>query len=219
VLTQPSDDRTSEGGFTLVELLVVLVLMGVVGGVVTSAITTGLRSASATTTRTLALHDIEVALQRVGRDLRAADPLYLTSGSDYTTELGAEYVRDRHVNVVRFATEVGADGIQRLVQTTTLFDLDDVAAGSPTPISAPQRVLVTDIDNGLQPIFRYFGADGIEILCTPDVAGETKATCDDRYAEAAEVSIRLVRNVPGQQPINAETRVNVRNTRYGSATP
>jgi hypothetical protein len=167
----------------------------------------------------MALHDIEVALQRVGRDLRAADPLYLTAGTAYSTELGAELVRDRHVQVVRFGTETGDDGVQRLVQTSTLFDLDEVVVGSPTPISAPRRVLVTDIDNGAQPVFRYFGTDGVEILCTPSVLGETKASCDDRYAEAAEVSIRLVRNVTGQQPISAETRVNVRNTRYGSGTP
>jgi prepilin-type N-terminal cleavage/methylation domain-containing protein len=207
----------AQGGFTLVELLVVLVLVGVVGGVVTSAITTGLRNASATTARTMALHDIETALQRVGRDLRAADPLYLTTGADYGTTIGAEFLRDRKVEVVRFSIDI-EDGVRYLVQNSQQFDLDDVVAGNPTATVLPQRRLVVDIDNddpAEDPVFIYYDSDGALIECTPGDDGETKQSCDDQYGAAHQIGIRLVRNVPGQQPIRAETRVNVRNTRYG----
>jgi prepilin-type N-terminal cleavage/methylation domain-containing protein len=206
-----------EAGFTLVELLVVIVLLGVVGGVVVSAITTGLRSASASTARTMALHDIEVALQRVGRDLRAADPLYLTASTDYGTTIGAEFLRDRKIEVVRFSIDV-EDGVRYLVQNSQQFDLDDVISGNPTATVLPQRRLVVDIDNDDpedDPIFVYYDADGILIDCVPGEHGETKQSCDDEYGAAQQIGIRLVRNVPGQEPIRAETRVNVRNTRYG----
>jgi prepilin-type N-terminal cleavage/methylation domain-containing protein len=43
--------RRGERGFTFVELLVVMVLLGIVGGVVVNAVTTSLRSASHTTAR------------------------------------------------------------------------------------------------------------------------------------------------------------------------
>jgi prepilin-type N-terminal cleavage/methylation domain-containing protein len=209
--------RSGEAGFTLVELLVVLVLVGVVGGVVTSAIITGLSSASATTARTMALHDIEVALQRVGRDLRAADPLYLTAGTDYGTTIGAEFLRDRKIEVVRFSIDF-EDGVRYLVQNSQQFDLDEVIAGNPTVTVLPQRRLVVDIDNDDpddDPVFVYFDSDGELIECDPTDVGESKQSCDDQYGAAHQIGIRLVRNVPGQEPIRAETRVNVRNTRYG----
>jgi prepilin-type N-terminal cleavage/methylation domain-containing protein len=208
-----------EEGFTLVELLVVVVLLGIVGGVVTNGIVTAMKSARATSVRTMALHDIEVALQRVGRDLRAADPLYLTDGSDYGQRLGAEVVRDRTVQVVRYSIATGDDGILRLVQDTTLFDLDAYLDDPDAePVEQPRRTLVTAIDNGSEPVFTYYGADGVLIDCEVGVAGATKSTCDDRYAEASQLGIRLVREVAGQQPIRAETRVTVRNTRYRSTS-
>jgi prepilin-type N-terminal cleavage/methylation domain-containing protein len=209
--------RSDASGFTLVELLVVMVLLGIIGGIVVNAVSSGLRSASRTTARTMALHDIEVALQRVGRELRAADPLYLTSGPDYGNHVGAEVMRDRKVHIVRFGIEVGDDGVQLLVQDTTTFDLDEFMTDpDATPIEQPRRALVTDIDNGDEPVFRYFRTDGVEITCEVGVDGATKSDCDDRYAEASQIAIRLIRAVPGQNPIRAETRVNVRNTRYGS---
>jgi prepilin-type N-terminal cleavage/methylation domain-containing protein len=209
----------AEAGFTLVELLVVLVLMGVVGGIVTSALVTGMQSSRATSARTMALHDIEVALQRVGRELRAADPLYLTDGEDYGERLGAEIVRDRSVQVVRFAVEEGDEGVDLLVQDTTVFDLDAYLNDpDATPVEQPRRTLVTAIHNGDDPIFRYYRADGALIDCEVGVDGATKATCDDRYAEASQIGIRLIRLVEGQSPIEAETRVTVRNTRYRSTS-
>lgn len=206
----------SEDGFTLVELLIVMVLLGVVGGVVTTSIVQALQSSRLTSERTLALHDIERSLQIVARELRVADPIYLTANDDYQSTIGAEVVRDRKVHVHTFTIEF-VDSVQFLVQDTTEYDLDSLNDGDPTndaPISLPRRRLVTDLDNGLESVFTYHDADGTEIECDVAVADQ----CDDRYADAAQVGIRLVRNLAGQEPIRAETRVNVRNTRYGRST-
>jgi prepilin-type N-terminal cleavage/methylation domain-containing protein len=214
-----SNRHRSEDGFTLVELLVVMVLFGVIGGIVTTAIVSGMNSARSTSARTHALHDIEVALQRVGRDLRVADPLYLTGDTNYGTEIGAEVVRDGQVQIGRFAVELGDDGVQRLLHDVTTFDLQTFVEDpeNATPVQQPTRTLVTAIDNGTEPVFRYFDQDGAEIVCTPGVDGETKQSCDGRYAAASQVSIRLIRLVDGQEPIRAETRISLRNTRYGGS--
>lgn len=208
------DRLRSDQGVTLVELLVVMVLLGVVGAVVTTAVTTGLRSASSTTARTMAIHDAEIALQRVARDLRAAEPIYLSAGGDYTTEVGAEFVRDGSTHVTRFAVEE-IDGVQRLVQATTRFDVGaDVT--NPTAVDLGQQTLVTDIDNGTEPVFRYFRRDGTPIECAIGVDGQTKADCDAAFAEVARLEISLVRSVEGQTPVRGRTQVAIRNTRYGS---
>jgi prepilin-type N-terminal cleavage/methylation domain-containing protein len=202
-------------GFTVVELLVAVLLLGIVGTVVTSAVVTGLRTSRVTTERTMALHDLEIALQRVGRELRMADPLYLTDGTDYGTVVGAEVVQGRAVHVVRFAVQDGDDGVQRLVQDTTSFDLDAWVSGTTDEDAQPtSRVLVTAIDNGTAPVFTYFDRENNPIVC--DATTEDKADCDDRYAEATQIGVELVREVDGQDPVRASTRINVRNTRYGS---
>jgi prepilin-type N-terminal cleavage/methylation domain-containing protein len=177
-----------ERGFTLVELLVVMVLMGVVGGVVVNAVSTSFRSAAATTSRVRALHELEIGMQRISRDLRAADPLVLSTTGDYATDLGAEIDRSGSRRVVRFAlTDVG--GQQRLMQIDT------------------GHTLVTEVDNGGDPIFRYLDDVGDEITCTTD--------CSEKYLGAAQVEIRLVRDIPDSTEVIAETRVAVRSIRFG----
>ncbi len=208
--------RGSEAGFSLIELLIVMVLMGVIGGVVTTSIVQAMQNSRATSERSIALHDIERSLQTVARELRVADPIYLTDGEDYQSTIGAEVVRDRKVAVHTFTIEL-IDDVQFLVQDTTEYPLDSLDDGDPTnddPVTLPRRRLVTDLDNGLESVFTYHDEDGVEIECDIAIASQ----CDDRYADASQVGIRLVRNLDGQEPIRAETRVSVRNTRYGRST-
>lgn len=209
-----------EQGFTLVELLVVVVLLGIIGGFTTTALVTALNNSRATSERAIALHDIERSLQIVARELRVADPIYLTADGDYAATIGAEIVRDRKIQVHTFTIEE-LDGLEYLVQNIVEYDIDDVGAGIPddaTPISLPQRRLVTDLDNdlenGLESVFTYHDEDGGEIDCSALTVSE----CEDRYADAAQIGIRLIRNLEGQEPIRGETRVNVRNTRYVRST-
>ncbi len=206
-----------ESGFTLVELLVVMVLVGIIGGFVTTSIVRSMQVSRTVSERAIALHDIERSLQVVARELRVADPIYLAADGDYDFTIGAEIVRDRTIQVHTFTieTEDGSeDGVQFLFQEINEYDLDAVDGGDPLatePVTLPRRRLITDVDNGIQAVFTYHDAEGEEIDCTALDA----ETCADRYADASQIGIRLVRNLADQEPIRAETRVNVRNTRYG----
>lgn len=175
-------------GFTVVELLVVMLLLGIVGGVVGSAIVSGLNSSRATTARTVALHELEIALQRMTRDLRAADPLVLSDSGDFDTQLGARIDRDGTRSVVSYEIQVN-DGVQQLVRVDT------------------GQTLVSLVDNGGEPVFRYLDSEGIEIQCTTD--------CSSKYLGTARVELRLVREIPGSEPARAITSVGVRAIRYG----
>jgi prepilin-type N-terminal cleavage/methylation domain-containing protein len=209
-----------QAGFTLVELLVVLVLLGVVGGIVTSAIVTGMTNARTTTARTVALHDLEIALQRVGRELRAADPLYVTSGDGYARQVGAEVTRDRAVHIVTF-TVVTEGGRQLLVQDTQSATFEAIANAPPgtaiEDLLSPQvrRQLVVDVDD--DQVFTYYDRNGNRIDCDPQDEEKTKEECDLAYSDAYQLGIRLVRQVGDQRPLQAETRINVRNMRYRSS--
>jgi prepilin-type N-terminal cleavage/methylation domain-containing protein len=180
--------RKREDGFTLVELLVVMVLLGVVGGIVVNAVTVSLRSASHTTARIAAQHELEVALQRISRDLRAADPLVLSTTGDWETDLGAEIDRSGSRRVVRFAL-TAVEGQQNVVQ---------IDSG---------QTLITEVDNGTEPIFRYLDAVGEPVDCP--------VTCNESYLGTAQIEVKLIRQIPGGSTVSAETRVAVRSIRYG----
>lgn len=179
----PRDD-----GFTLIELLVVVVILGVVGTVVGSAIVSAMRSAQVSTARVEATQELEIALQRVTRDLRAADPLILSEDDEFEDELGASIVRGGDRTTV-FYRLLEIDGRQQLVHEDT------------------GRTLVSFVDNGDEPLFRYLDRFGEEIVCT--------TTCSSAYLKSAQIEIRLVRIIDDRAPIRVTTRVSVRAIRYG----
>jgi type II secretory pathway pseudopilin PulG len=180
--------RQQESGATLVELLVVMLIFGVIGGVVLTSTVAGFNSAAATNARIDALQELEIAMQRVTRDLRAADPLELVAG-EYDTALGASILRDGSRASVRYRL-VDVDGTQQLVREDT------------------SQTLVTNLDNGGAPVFEYLDRFGQQINCTSD--------CDSALLQANQVQVRFVRVIADSTPAIVETRVAVRNLRHGS---
>ena len=178
-----------EQGITLVELLVVMVLFGVVGGVVTSAIVSSMRTTHVTNARIQATQELEIGLQRVTRDLRAADPLVLSETNEFADELGASILSDGERRTVNYRL-VGDAGEQQFVRQDT------------------GQALVALVDNGGQDVFTYLDRFGRKIDCTDD--------CDAEYLKTRQIEIRLVRELGDYEPIEVSTRVGVRNIRYGS---
>lgn len=177
-----------ESGATLVELLVVMLIFGVVGSVVLSSTIAGLQNAAATNARIDALQELELAMQRVTRDLRAADPLELVT-DEYETALGASILRDGERSSVRFRL-IDVGDVQQMVREDT------------------SQTLVTNLDNAGDPVFEYLDRFGEEISCTTD--------CDTELLKAAQVQVRFVRVIQDSTPAIVETRVGIRNLRHGS---
>ncbi len=205
--------RRGEAGFTLVELLVVTVLLGIVGSITVAGLVRAFDSSRQTSARTHAIHELELSLQQVGRELRAADPLFITADGDYNARVAAEVVRDGQVRIVRYlVTESDDDENEyQLVQETSWFDLaeyqDDDADADPLESDS---ILVTRLDNADGDVFGYYRSDGTVIDCDSD-----SSACQQAHANAAQIRIRFERSLDDGDPIRAETRVNVRSTRYG----
>lgn len=179
-----------EQGSTLVELLVVMVVFGVIGSVVLSATLSAFRSSASTSARVDALQELELAMWQVTRDLRSADPLELVTGN-YDTALGASFERGGEQRTVTYSVE-SVDGVDQLVR-------DDTG-----------RSVVTALDNGDEPVFRYLDRFGEEISCT--------STCDIDLLTTRQVTVRLVRRIADSAPAIVETQISVRNLRHGEAS-
>lgn len=187
-----------ESGFSLVELLVAMLLVGVVGSVVLSSSIQALRVQSDTTARLDAMHELEVAIQRASRDLRAANPLRISTTEDAETYIAADVYRgNEKLYVVYELVEIGDDSA--LAQSVSRDD--EVIS---------QRELVTLVRDDTTAVFRYLDADGELIRCEDDAA-----TCASVFGEAYSVAIRLERLVRDQEAVVVETVINIRNVRYG----
>lgn len=187
-----------QAGFSLVELLVVMSLLLVLGGMALTALTTGTTSSQITSDRIQALQEVQLAMQRVVRDLRVADEIILSETDDFANEITASITRDDGgPSTVRFVVEtVGEDGLRRLVREDTGF------------------ALIARLDNvdesGEQiPVFRYLDRLGREIDCS------SPSECASRYVGAAQIELVFHREIPGREPVRAETRLSVRSVRYG----
>ena len=192
--------RRSQEGFTLVELLVVMLIMGIVGAVVTTALVRGMQTSMVAQSRINGLSDLQRGLERVARELRVADPLCVQiDASDpdlHESALGASIYRNgkRYFHLF-YMDETGAD--QELLQDVTVYDPPDSATG--TLVSS--GTFVADVGNDLLgvPLFEYLDQDGN----VPSPLGS-----------AAQVTINLAKQVRGDDPILVSTTVEVRNTRY-----
>ena len=145
------DARREESGFSLVELLVVMIILGAVGSIVTLAVTTTLRSAGATTSRVIALDELQTAMQRVTRDLRAAELFIITDTTAAKRTVTADVFRNGQVVRVTYSVEE-RDGVDVLIREDT------------------GQTLITLVDNDTEPVFTYLDAKGEPIPETGDPA-------------------------------------------------
>jgi prepilin-type N-terminal cleavage/methylation domain-containing protein len=203
---------STESGFTLVELLVVLLLLGVVGGFVTTSIITSLQASRRGEARVMALNDLQLGIERVGRELRAAEELRIEPGSDPAQAIGAQVIRNGQRVTYRYYLVPVGDGAE-LREDVTRRSLSNQL------ISERNGLFITDISN-LEtgtPLFRYLVTDPttgqLEEL---DCDGLSEAQCEQRHATATQIQLTLGKLLPEQEPIEVETVINIRSVRIGS---
>jgi prepilin-type N-terminal cleavage/methylation domain-containing protein len=173
-------------GFSLIELLIGIVLMGVVGSIMLTGVVRSLGVTSEATTRVDALTALQQAVERSSRNIRAADPITAASATALTVTVYDDVTRRR----ITYA-HTGA----QVTETTELFPNHITV----TPTSTTTRALIQELDQQGNPVFRYFRADGTAWTTGP-------------VGEIARVEIHLRRAVDRGAPIQLTSSAFVRNT-------
>lgn len=220
--------RDGEAGMTLVELLVAILILGIVGAMVLTSVVQATRTSADATTRTNALTDLERGIERIGREVRVADPLVIDPDGVCNTLAAGDGARcqdevlSRRLDAVVFrdSTEItyeyylvpsGTDA--QLYEDRTVRDLGG------TVLSTATGQFITDIAPadllaGEEPIFQFVARDSSGELVAIDCDPLTVAECLDAHATATAVRITLRKIVPDGDPLVVSTTVQIRNTRY-----
>ena len=222
-VTLLGDFRRDQRGVTLVELLVVIVILGVVGGIAFAGVLSALQSSRHTGERIDATQELEIALQRIARDVRgASQQLVITEDAPDNVDLQGfdaddpeYYGFDLGVNLVEDLDEQDNPVTTRVTYVLSFPDVDE-DGDTPARLirqreDSGDQTLVTLVDVDVtEPVFRYLDVRGNPIECTTD--GE----CGKDLAEASQLEIVLTRNLQGRAEsiVTARTRVFIRNIRY-----
>lgn len=193
--------RTSaDAGFTLVEMLVVIVVLGVIGAVVSSAVVSSLRTQRLTQANVQSTSDARTAVERMTRDMRTANPLRAGEAGRTTFDM---YYAGRCERRTYYVS--GGD---------LKLDRQAFAAGvrcgssSATPGAAVTTTVVENVTNdSTQPLFRYFRWDSVakqRAEVTAPVAATAIRSVD---TVLVEVSV----STPEQGDVSLKTLVDLRN--------
>lgn len=208
-LRERADD---ERGYSLVELMVVVVMLSIIGGFVTTSVIVGMRTTQRTEARTYALADIQRGLERVGRELRAANPIELDVGGAYPDSLGATVIRDGQRIEYRYYLQLQPDGSTSLLEDVERTDL---ATNATTVQNGLFIADIANLNTGT-PLFTYYGTDAVtRELEMIDCSALDADQCRQAHQAATQVELTLEKYVDGQDMIVVKTVVNVRNTRLG----
>ena len=153
--------RHDEDGFTLVELLVILVILSVLGAMVTTSVVQGMKVSNQADRRVEALTDLQRAGQRVSRELRMACSVEEATADKAVVDI----LRLRGGTRERYRYEFRVDG------DVLVADVDAVAAdGTTTDVRTEQ--VAHDIANGAS-LFAYRDGDGNDPVLPSDVRDVT----------------------------------------------
>lgn len=178
--------KRNESGFALVELLVAIVIAGVVGGVVLTSLVSGMRASSDAQDRIDAFNELQVALERMSRELRAADPIEIATGD----EVRVRTFRDGACTEYTFTRT----GTSLDVTRRPLGDMSCSAPGTATTTQLLDGIMNAEAD---PPVFQFFTADGVATTALSDI-------------DVIELTLR---KSVGQQPsVVVATVVHVRNS-------
>lgn len=208
--------RNQEDGFTLVELLIVVVILGVVGAVTVTGIVQGMRTTDRIQTRADALVELERASQRIERELRRGMwSISLTPSGDppngcvvpALNDAGdASSLKPDDLSLVVFHT--GDRYRYHLTLDGGTVRLDQDRWDGTGWVDVADRVVIDDLTNEAHgiPLLTYVGADG-ETLA-PSAGGEY-TNLD--IAKLRKYRLRLRLDVNGDEPIELSTLISPRN--------
>lgn len=212
MLTREVPNRRGEDGISLVELIVVMALLLVVGGIFVSGLVGGFRASGLVEARRDAMSELQIGVQRMTRDVRAAAPAQLVT-------VGAN--PSIHVRVFKPGTcarvtyRIEGDELAQYAQPLTPAPEEGVppnpiACASPAPVDPPsgtatRRVLLQDLAPGTGFAYRRAGGALMDFTLT----GASRPLESDIHT----VEVTLRRTVRGSGIVELDTTVLLRNQR------
>jgi type II secretory pathway pseudopilin PulG len=164
------ETRRGDGGYTLVEMLVTIVMLTLITGSITAVVITSLKHQTSLSDQSSALASVRNSLEQVDRDIRSADPLCYATGNEIAmlkTYPTPSSIVDYSVATVKGVTDLvyhqygasttPAAGPVCAVTTTppgssTPITTDYYESGSPVP-SATGRIVIGDLTGTTSSIF------------------------------------------------------------------
>jgi len=204
-----------EGGFTLVELLVAMVLMVIVAGVAFSGLNSVVTTSRRVEDRGFAVTDARQAVELIIRDARAANPIDLVAPvALYDTKITfSVYCADEGVdacsaeNLEQITYQVTGNALTRSSGGVPTLRLGPDAAAGGLPVTMRQGAI---LNTATEPVFTYFDAAG-DALQTQG-AGAVPSTTIQNCARSVAFHL-LVRSSSGEENavVDLGTTVDLRN--------
>jgi type II secretory pathway pseudopilin PulG len=203
--------RRDQAGFSLVELTMVVFVMGIVGLTVATSLDSFTRTTKTIQDKGSALADTRVAVERVTRDLRAANPIDEYAIGLYNTEAhfsvycSAPGVAPCGSNSLRpVVYRVVSNRLERVVGTQAPTIL--VGPGGPSAVPVAQQKGAV-VNAATEPVFTYYDKNGVAF----DTATALPRTIHD-CARSVQVYLKVMaQSRDTANPVDLVTKVDLRN--------
>jgi prepilin-type N-terminal cleavage/methylation domain-containing protein len=201
-----ADGGRDERGFTVVELTVTLMLMGIVSALLFGFLASVLRTTTNATSNTQAEQAIELALRPMTQDIRGASSITATYPT-VTTSCATGSYPTGYTNCLSFTISrptpgqltcpksvmtygLKSDGVIRVDRT----DYDVVGASCVATQLSVGRLVLSGVVNSTTPLFRYFDRFGNEL--DPNAAGQSTLTFTQAETVRVSVKVQYKKNAP-----------------------
>lgn len=204
MLTEAAD---AESGFSLVELLVVILILGVVGGYTLTGLVRGMQTTDRVEARVQTFTDLQRASERVSRDLRRAVWTDTAAALTATPPTGCTFV---DLNPADLTVIVFTDGSRfrhryMLSGDELVLDRDVWSVGTSSWTDFSETTVITGLANVTSGVdlFGYLDASGTDLL-------DNGFDVTDRRA-VRKFRLTLMGEVRDQGPVEVVTVVTARN--------
>lgn len=190
---------SDESGVSLVESLLVVLLMSVVGGTMLTSVVKSMHVSAATTTRFDALGELQKSVDRMTRELRAAEPYHLSSSTDNRAVVTV--YRNNFTEQIRFTYfYCPAPGGGKI----------HVRREGPSPVP-PAVVPPVNCATTTEPVLidRVVNPSTVPVFQPRTSVGGVPTMANQVY----QVRVRVQRSAGDGPPIETNTNVRVRNAR------
>lgn len=188
--------RRDEGGFTLVEMLVTVILMGIVGTIVTNIMLGSFTTSRKADDQTRSLTAGKIAMERITRAIR---------GANSVTSAQPRYLRFVYT-VAGTRTDTTFQVVTNTSGTSEIRETDIVTVGNGLPTTTTKTVLGGLAVGRSDAVFHYEDGGGTALTPT-SMSPETYDPAQVKSVQIGTLMIRLY-NAP---PLQMQQTVSIRN--------